>query len=588
MKQKTLAVALSLLIVIAMLAGCTSGQPTPTAAPGLSTTAPAAGTQAPQQTSGADQGDATGDSLYNAPGELPIVFEKIDLSVFAPASTDIPRAESDMTKWMEEITNIHINWETAAGDAYREKMQLTLASGIYPDMIVPGVSYRIDKVTEQQLGIQGIIVPLNEYFDNVSVGYANAFAEMPGMRDYMTALDGNIYSLPNVDGALHIQYQNKMWLNMKWMENLNLEVPTTVDEFYDVLKAFKDNDANGNGDPNDEIPFSAAGSSALDVFLMNPFILTPATSRMWVNDGAIVFSVMEPGYREGVKYLARLYADGLMNPELFTWNATTQINANENGEEPILGAVLGMRPGNFTSLSGFPDHSRKWEQYYPIAPLAGVNGNETITNYNAYASTFQTGVAMITSSCEYPEAAFRMVDLLATPEMSIITTNGPENQGWRYAEAGEIGLDGNPAKVRILTGDRPENWGGWDQLMGRVQTPAYLASLYYDQDPYGDGVDPMQGRQVILYQASLPHQAVSQSLASVLPDLYYEDSVIDELSLLQTTITDYVNEMLVAFVTGARNVDSDWDGYMSQLKTLGAERYIQIVQETYDASAFAK
>ena len=585
MKQKTLAALLSLLIVVAMLAGC-SAQTTPTATTaGAAATNSPAGTQAPAENTG---DETVGDSMYNAPGELPIVFDKITISVFAPASTDIPRGESDMTLWMEEITNINIDWQTAAGDAYKEKMQLVLASGTYPDMIVPGVSNRIDKVTEQQLGIQGIIVSLNEYLDTVSVGYSAAFEKLPGMREYMTALDGNIYSMPNVDGALQMQYQNKMWLNMTWLENVGMEIPTTVDEFYDVLKAFKDQDANGNGDMNDEIPFSAAGSSALDVFLMNPFILTPATSRMWVDNGEIVFSVIEPEYKDGVAYLTKLYADGLMNPELFTWNATTQVNTNENGAEPVLGAVLGQRPGNFTSLSGYPDHSKKWEQYYPIAPLANVSGGETVTNYNAYASTFQTGVAMITNACEYPEAAFRMVDLLATPEMTITTTNGPENQGWRYAEAGEIGLDGNPAAVRVVSGDRPANWGGWDQLMGRVQTPEYLASLYYNQDPYAAEVDPMQGRHVILYRSSLDYQDVSQSLESVLPDLYYSDDVIDELSLLRTTINSYVEEMLVAFVTGAKNVDSDWDGYMSQLKALGVDRYIQIVQETYNASAFAK
>jgi putative aldouronate transport system substrate-binding protein len=130
-----------------------------------------------------------------------------------------------------------------------------------------------------------------------------------------------------------------------------------------------------------------------------------------------------------------------------------------------------MHPGNFCDLSGYPDNSEKWEQYYPAAPLASANGGQTITNYNAYASTFQIGVAMITSSCQYPEAAFRLVDCLATPEMTIITTNGPRIQGWRDATAGEIGLDGNPAAVAIETSKKPKNWGGWDQLMGRAQTP---------------------------------------------------------------------------------------------------------------------
>ena len=587
MNRKKFSCLLSMLTLVILLAGCAAPAPTdaqPTAAAGQTADAASQTTAAPAQAAQAEPQD----SLYSAPGEMPIVNQPVSLTVFAPSATDIAREDSDMTKWMEQTTGIHIDWQLTVSDAFVEKMNLMLASGSYPDMIVPGVGSRIDKVQEQQLGMQGIVIPLNEYFDTVSVGYAAAFETMPGMREYITALDGNIYSLPNVDGALHIQYQNKLWVNTVWLENVDKQMPTTVDEFYDVLVAFKQQDANGNGDPNDEIPFSAAGSKELDVFLMNPFVLTPATDRMWVDGGKIVFSPTLPGYQEGVRYLRKLYADGLMNPELFTWDTSAQKNANENGEQPVLGSVLAMRPGNFCDLSGWPDNSEKWEQYQPAAPFKGVGDNATITNYNAYQSTFQTGVCMITSACAEPEAAFRMVDFLATPEMTPITTNGLENEGWRKAAADEYGLDGKPAAITIESDKKSETWGGWDQLMGRVQTPAYLASLSYAQDPYADDVNPMQGRQVILYRSSLAYQEVSQSLESVLPPLYYPDETVDEMSLLKTTINDYVNEMLVAFVTGAKDVDADWDAFQQQLNLLGLERYLQIVQETYDMSVFAQ
>ncbi len=574
----------SLMLALSMLAACSPS--------GSGFSAPSSSVQHPsspsQPSSEAVSSTSMADSNnYNPPGELPIVKENVTISVFAPASTDIARADSDMTKWMEEITNVHVEWETAAGDAFQEKLQLTLASGAYPDMIAAGTS-RVDKMVEQQWGMQKLLIPLNQYYDTVSVGYKNAFEKIPGMRDYITSLDGNIYSMPNIDGALQIQFPNKMWVNTEWLKNVGLQAPTTTDEFYHMLKAFKEQDANGNGDANDEIPFSAVNSNQpLDIFLMNPFILCPE-GRMWLDNGKLVFSVMEPAYQEGIRYLNKLYAEGLINPEMFTWDATTQVNTNENGSEPVLGAVLAQRPGNFCDLSGYPDNSHKWEQYYPIAPLQGVNGNEMITNYNAYSSTLQTGVAMITSTCKEPEAAFRMVDLLATEEMTIITTNGPKGQGWRDAVDGEIGLDGSPAKVTIESEQRPANWGGWDQLMGRVQTPEYLAGISYVQDPYSPALNPMQGRHVVLYRSSLDYQKVAQPLESVLPSLYYSNDVINEFSMLKTTITDYVNEMLVAFVTGSKNIDTDWDAYMSQLKTLGVERYMQIIQETYNESPFAK
>jgi hypothetical protein len=73
----------------------------------------------------------------------------------------------------------------------------------------------------------------------------------------------------------------------------------------------------------------------------------------------------------------------------------------------------------------------------------------------------------------------------------------------------------------------------------------------------------MQGRQVYLYQSSLPYQAVSQPLESVLPDLYYSDDVIDELSLLRTTI----NRLCQRDACGVRHRHQehryDWEAYQS-------------------------
>lgn len=199
------------------------------------------------------------------------------------------------------------------------------ASGDMTDIILTGVgnANRYDKASEAMFGTQGLILPLEQYLDTVSVGYKAAFEKMDGMREYITTPDGHIYSLPNVDGSLHVQYNMKLWLNNQWLENLNLQVPTTTQEFYEVMKAFKEQDANGNGDPNDEIPLSTVSSGAgtqVDGFLMAPFQLTPETNKLYVDNGTVKYAPVQDGYREGLKYLNTLYSEGLLNPESFTWN----------------------------------------------------------------------------------------------------------------------------------------------------------------------------------------------------------------------------------------------------------------------------
>lgn len=238
------------------------------------------------------------------------------------------------------------------------------ASGEMPDIILTGVSSgnRYDKATEQALGEQGLVLSLNDYLDTVSVGYKQAFEEIDGLKEYITTPDGNIYSLPNIDGSLHVQYNMKLWINTQWLDNLGLDMPTTTEEFYEVMKAFKEKDANGNGDPNDEIPLSTVTSGAgtqLDGFLMNPFQLTSETNKLYVDNGKVTFAPAQEGYKEGLKYLNQLYAEGLLNPESFTQDKNNQVNVNEAGDECVIGAFLAQRPGYACDLSTEP-YSKKW------------------------------------------------------------------------------------------------------------------------------------------------------------------------------------------------------------------------------------
>ena len=161
-------------------------------------------------------------------------------------------------------------------------------------------------------GSQGLVLPLNEYLDTISVGYKAAFEELDGLRDYITTPDGNIYSLPNVDGSLHVQYNMKLWLNTTWLDNLGLSMPTTTDEFYNVLKAFKEQDANGNGNPNDEIPFSTVTSGAgtqIDGFLMNPFQQTSENTKLYIDNGVVTYAPVQDNYKEGCHRAAFLPPD---------------------------------------------------------------------------------------------------------------------------------------------------------------------------------------------------------------------------------------------------------------------------------------
>ena len=541
----------------------------------------------------ASGGASAEESNYNPVGEMPIVKEQITLQIFAPSTdNDSKREDNVQTKHLEELTNIKLEWRIAPGDSIKERMNLMFASGDMTDIVMTGVGQasRLDMASEALLGAQGLIIPLDEYFDTVSVGYKNAFDSLAGMREYITTPDGKIYNLPNVDGSLHVQYNCKMWINTVWLDNLGLEIPKTTEDFYNVMKAFKERDANGNGNLNDEIPFSTCKSgpgTQIDGFLMNPFQLSPEDTRLYLDNGKVVFSPVTENYREGLSYISRMYKEGLINPESFTQDRQNQVNVNESGPDAVIGAFIAQRPGYGADLSIYPDNSKKWEQYQVLDPLVGPGGQQ-VTAWNPYIM-YQTGMTFITSSSKEPEAAFRLIDYLATEEGTMFSSFGIKGEHYVDAEPGELGLNGEPAVIKTLGGFNltGENIT-WNQLTGLVRSPRITEFMTVNPDPYAEDVTPLNGRQVVMYNASKRYEQYRQPIESVLPALYQSAEEVEEMSLLKTTVMDYCLESVVRFVTGDLDVEKDWDNYISQLNNIGLERYIELLQIAYDRSAFAK
>lgn len=581
-KKKMLALLMSCIMTAGVLGGCGADN-----AKEGSSSAAASATTATIEGSSAE---GTENSMFNEPGMLPIVKEPITLTVFAPANTEGSWEDNAQVKELEEATGIHLEWQTcASSDNVQEKLSTMFASGEMPDIILTGVGSgnRYDKATEQALGEQGLVLPLNDYLDTVSVGYKQAFEEIDGLKEYITTPDGNIYSLPNIDGSLHVQYNMKLWINTQWLDNLGLDMPTTTEEFYEVMKAFKEKDANGNGDPNDEIPLSTVTSGAgtqLDGFLMNPFQLTSETNKLYVDNGKVTFAPAQEGYKEGLKYLNQLYAEGLLNPESFTQDKNNQVNVNEAGDECVIGAFLAQRPGYACDLSTEP-YSKKWEQYQSLAPLAGPDG-QCVASWNPYVM-FQSGMTFISSSCTNPEAAFRLLDYIST--QTYRSSLGIEGVHYELLDAGttELGLDGETKALYKRTNADTTNQS-LGQLVALVRTPEFLAAEATNPNPYAEDVKPLNGRQVVMYKASLEHQKVQQSLDSVMPDLYMSQADSSEMSLIKTNVMDTQKEYMVQFITGAKNIDSEWDSYLKALDNVGLARYLELLQKAYDESAFAK
>ena len=565
MRKKLLATALIAAVLCSAASGCKQNESSATPSGG------GGGGTSTSQTA----------SLVTEPGPFPIVTEPTELDIFftrltPPANWDIET--NWFTKEYEEMTGVHVNWEMVIGDDTQraQKVNLKLTSGQYPDVFS---KCSISRAQQVMYGNQGVFLPLNELIDDYTVHIKKMFEDLPNAKNEITTPNGNIYGLPNVVLYVHGTVPNKMWINKTWMDKLGLEAPTTTEEYYQVLKAFRDQDPNGNGKA-DEIPFITQGLDM--VFLMNSFLYFDNTYTM-LDGGTVTFTGDKEAYKEGLKYLKKLVDEGLYAADSLTMDYT-QLTSLGMSDDALIGSSCNLWPGGFTSLESEVDDggaTRFWE-YAAIAPLEGPNGVRQIY-YNGGTLTDGGDAFNITSACEHPEVAIRWVDYFYSMEGFNTASYGPkitsEDElvegvaGWRDAKEGEVGADGEKALFYPYGLNNEVNCG-WNtnEVVPRYQPFASHTGMTVPADGH---------YEQMLYDATVNDYWPYKAEKSV-PPLYMDDSIASEFAELQTLLVDYCNEAASQFITGVRDIDAEWDRYLDELDRLGLQRFLEIYQASYD------
>lgn len=466
---------------------------------------------------------------------------------------------NEFTKWLEEKTNIHIEITLAPQDQTEadQKLNAIFASGDLPDIILNWGNMTLDR--QLALAEQGLIVPINDYIDQYRVETQRIFEEMPSAKNALTQIDGAIYSVPDVNECYHCTHAQKMWVYQPWLDKLGLQVPETTDEFEQMLIAFKTQDPNGNGQA-DEIPLSGNVSwhGSLAEYLMNPFVyyqMVSSPSGYYIEEGVIKAPFVEEGWKEGLKYLNKLYAQGLIDPQAFT-NTDEQMKVlGENPDVAILGAMPSGHEGIFVEIYG---QSNRWLEYTPIPPLAGPSGlrqNPTTTNVTG------SGGFLITKANQYPAASFRLADLFLSWEGTTRSYYGIPGVDWDYVKEGEnlLSITGEPAKYKELVYHSTPHAQSWGPSLPQYRPASYRESQADTPDA------PYEG---MLFRWSKENYA-PYDVDKTIPPLVITPDLATQMGDLSTTITNLVNESFAGFVNGQRDIDSEWDAYVQSLNDAG-------------------
>ena len=520
--------------------------------------------------SSADNG---GNGLYTEVGTYPIVTEPVTLSVFAPQSATITDFNTnEFTQYLEQMTGIDLEFEVAPSDSATEKVNLIMTGGDVPDVFLVGNSNTVPD--ENRFGIEeGSLIDLTDLIETQMPVFKKFLDETPGLREQITATDGKIYSLPRFNEAYHGTYSHKMWVNTKLLEEMGEEVPATTEDFYRICKAYKEQHPNGipvlggtywNGNPVS--------------YFTNAFTYYPGNQSphgMVVADGTVSTMANIEEYREGLRYMRKLYEDGLLYEGSFTLDDQQAKALIASEGEPVL-FVMGGASIIFIDRTANPE---LYSHYYPLEPLKGPEG----VQYATYVPTEVYPAAAITSACEHPEAAARMIDYLYSLEGTLTATYGEKGEGsWGDAKEGQVGLDGSPAlyeKYRPYSTE-PQN---------AVWTDAGL-DFWPSAFRFGEATDPdvdifsPEGQEKMLYNATKelyePHKPTDVETLPTALKLTIDES--QEIQTMSVEVKNYYQESAVQFITGAMDLDKDWDTYVKGLEDMGMGRLLEVYQTAYD------
>lgn len=529
MKKKVMALLLAAAMCVTALAGC--GDSKSDSEKSGNSEMVSDNTQAGQDT--ASEEEASKEITFP-------LTETMEFTAFAGMNGEIGLDETLSMQTAMERANINITFNNVLSSDMTEKQNVLLNSGDYPDFFIKS------NIDAEKYGMQGVLIPLEDLIREYA---PNLTAELDRREAwaYITAADGHIYSLPEL-GAIK-PVNPTLWINKKWMDNLGLNEPTSFEELYEVLKAFKEQDANGNGDPDDEIPMHC------DV-VVPPFMLLgyedytydPSTN-LAVIDGELTYVPIHESYKELLAYVNKLYTEGLLDKNTFTQGHEQAAAVGQSGD--VLGCF-------FEAASYLVVGRDNDDDYIALTPFYDTLPLSNAVSPNTFA---------ITDKCENPEVLIAWLDYFYSEEGAMLAWMGVEGETYQWNEDGTWAwIVGNGY------GDDISTVRSSATMQGAFNHPSIRPAAWLDMSPE---VDPDEVHLQVERGKAAEHGAYA------LPAMAYTEEEKEEMSYLSADINSYMSTYRAQVAVGEMDLEETWDDYVAALEQMGLDRLMEIYNRAY-------
>lgn len=531
---------------------------------------------------------------------LAVAEEKVTVSLLTTRNSTATNDIEDVWFFKYLAQKMNVDFELEQTLETDQRISLMFASDSVPDLVWGiGLSNNDVMVYGVQEGMllnwKDLITP--ELMPNTY----QAMQDYPDAFTASTAPDGNIYTLPMITGSSY--YANtgsfsaaiRMYINKDWMDACGItEIPTTLDEYLEVLRTFKEKDPMGLGENN--IPL--IGNQEKDkTFVWNALGFHGTATQAYgtsfdLKDNQLVLPCYTEEAKEFITFYNTLYTEGLISPDYFTLDQTAARGLMASGVCGVLGD---------STLTAIGD---AWPSWVALSPLTSDVNDVAVAAFNPGYSVGQLYASAYT---EHPEVLARIVDYMYSDEGALYYFYGPMKgteetlgvvDGWYYDENNRITTD------KVVNGEFTDiSEYAYQYIKSYFSAPGRFD--HYSQTAAAMAGIEFPGKEMTIVDkltgAEIPslimdvytddnndgHWRITQSEAMIdhltavrLPDVYLTAEQNQRVADLSTVINDYVTAESAKFIVGTRPL-SELDTYFEELKSLGIEEYIAIYQEAY-------
>lgn len=467
-----------------------------------------------------------------------------------------------------EASGIHIEFQEIPAADRATQLSLILASGEVPDILF---KMSVGSADQAKYAAEDMFVALTDH-EELMPNLRKWFDEFPTAEQAVTMEDGKVYGAPYILAGDAIRMSSKLWYNTDVMEKLEMDPPTTTDEFYEYLKACKTLDYNGNGQA-DEIPLTCSDIGGLEGYFLGSFGMANRGSShgtIYVDEaGELQYNYSSDYYRKLLQYERQLYSEGLIDQDIFTMDYAQEIAKCTTG-----------RGLNFIMVNNSPVSNSEYEQYSKAfdEPFTGPDGYKVFWNYSLPAST--TAQFMITYKCEEKgeaavNAAITWMDHWYSDEGILAYFMGVEDVTYE-ADA-----------------DSPGGYKLTDMVLNNPDGRTFEQVLA-EYVPWAGGANPsVATNEFFKGGETWPACLVAvEGLRNYLPDevwapfnRYYTTDESTESAQIKTDLDTYLKEWRAYFITGQKDVnsDADWNEYVGGFSGMRLDRYMEIYRKGYEA-----